>query len=214
MGRIGSSPRPALWTDVFGKSGTSQLAGWHAAIENLCNIGSLLEQRWRDRSLSPPISTHRCPTRSLTLSKVADATPARYPCPALGAGQPRALGKDGRADIEDSANEVLFSASSIWEIAIKASLKRTDFRISPTVITAAAIESGFKELPVHCAAAAYVAELPAHHRDPFGPLVIGAADRAQLQTVGENLPRIWRAATTSAGDRKRILCGLFARPCR
>ena len=37
------------------------------------------------------------------------------------------------------------------------------------------------------------------------PLVIGAADRAKLQALGENLPRIWHAATTSAADRKRIL---------
>jgi hypothetical protein len=38
-----------------------------------------------------------------------------------------------------------------------------------------------------------------------GPLVISAADRAQPQMLGENLPRIWHADTTSAGDRKRIL---------
>jgi hypothetical protein len=37
------------------------------------------------------------------------------------------------------------------------------------------------------------------------PLVISADDRAQLQTLGENLPRIWHAATTSAADRKRVL---------
>lgn len=37
------------------------------------------------------------------------------------------------------------------------------------------------------------------------PLVISADDRAQLQTLGENLPRIWHAVTTSAADRKRIL---------
>lgn len=38
-----------------------------------------------------------------------------------------------------------------------------------------------------------------------GPLVISVADRAQLQRLSENLPRIWHAATTSASDRKRIL---------
>ena len=38
-----------------------------------------------------------------------------------------------------------------------------------------------------------------------GPLVIGAADRAQLQRLGENLPRVWHAATTSTDDRKRLL---------
>ncbi|HYU69507.1 MAG TPA: recombinase family protein [Burkholderiales bacterium] len=37
------------------------------------------------------------------------------------------------------------------------------------------------------------------------PLVLGVADREALQALGENLPRIWHAATTSASDRKRIL---------
>jgi PIN domain nuclease of toxin-antitoxin system len=90
-------------------------------------------------------------------------------------GSPKQLGKDGRAAIEDPANEVLFSAASIWEIAIKASLKRTDFRVSPEAIAAAALESGFRELPIHSAAAAYTAKLPAHHRDPFDRLLIAQA---------------------------------------
>jgi DNA invertase Pin-like site-specific DNA recombinase len=38
-----------------------------------------------------------------------------------------------------------------------------------------------------------------------GPLAVSAAERAQLQRLSENLPRIWHAATTSAADRKRIL---------
>ena len=37
------------------------------------------------------------------------------------------------------------------------------------------------------------------------PLLISPAERAGLQALGENLPRIWNAATTSAVDRKRIL---------
>jgi hypothetical protein len=37
------------------------------------------------------------------------------------------------------------------------------------------------------------------------PLVIGEAERIGLQALGENLPQIWHAATTSAVDRKRIL---------
>jgi len=32
-----------------------------------------------------------------------------------------------------------------------------------------------------------------------------SAERVGLQALGENLPRIWHAATTSAADRKRIL---------
>lgn len=37
------------------------------------------------------------------------------------------------------------------------------------------------------------------------PLLIGPAECAGLQALGESLPRIWNAATTSAADRKRIL---------
>ena len=36
------------------------------------------------------------------------------------------------------------------------------------------------------------------------PLVLSEADRA-LRVLGENLPRIWHAATTTAADRKRLL---------
>jgi hypothetical protein len=36
-------------------------------------------------------------------------------------------------------------------------------------------------------------------------LGVGIADRAELQAVSENLPRIWHAVTTLAADRKRIL---------
>ena len=37
------------------------------------------------------------------------------------------------------------------------------------------------------------------------PLVLGDADRTALLALGKNLPAIWRAATTTAADRKRIL---------
>lgn len=37
------------------------------------------------------------------------------------------------------------------------------------------------------------------------PLVLSDADRARLLAMGENLPGIWRASTTTAADRKRML---------
>ena len=37
------------------------------------------------------------------------------------------------------------------------------------------------------------------------PLVLNDADRAALQILGENLPRIWHAATTTPAERKRLL---------
>ena len=37
------------------------------------------------------------------------------------------------------------------------------------------------------------------------PLIVGTAERAELQALGENLPWIWHAASTSTADRKHLL---------
>src|SRR3712207_3090640 len=37
------------------------------------------------------------------------------------------------------------------------------------------------------------------------PLVLSDEDQAGLQILGENLPRLWHAATTTAAERKRLL---------
>ncbi len=102
---------------------------------------------------------------------------------------PKRLGKEARTALESPDNDILFSAASIWEIAIKSALKRSDFRIAPEVIAAAAIESGFTELPVKSAAAIQVAKLPDHHRDPFDRLLIAQAmtEPATLYTVDAQL---------------------------
>ncbi len=84
----------------------------------------------------------------------------------------RRLPKAARSVILDAANEVFFSAASVWEIAIKNALRRTDFTASPTVLVRALAQSGFSELPVTAAHAARVAGLPAVHRDPFDRLLV------------------------------------------
>jgi PIN domain nuclease of toxin-antitoxin system len=88
---------------------------------------------------------------------------------------PKQLAKEARTAIENPDNDVMFSAASIWEIAIKSALKRSDFMVKPDEILAAAIDSGFSELPVRSVAAAHVAAMPKHHRDPFDRLLIAQA---------------------------------------
>jgi PIN domain nuclease of toxin-antitoxin system len=90
-------------------------------------------------------------------------------------GAPLRFGNEMSAIIKDPDNVVLFSAVSIWEIAIKSALKRDNFQVAPDEILAAAIETGFIELPVRSAAAIQVAKLPALHRDPFDRLLIAQA---------------------------------------
>ncbi len=98
--------------------------------------------------------------------------------------EPERLGRRTRASLEDPANEIQFSAASIWEIAIKAALGRPDFSIDPDEIFKAAVTTGFVEMPVRATAMA-VARLPAHHRDPFDRLLVAQAmtEPARLYTA-------------------------------
>lgn len=90
-------------------------------------------------------------------------------------GQPSRLQPEILARLESREHEVSFSAASIWEIAIKAALQRSDFRVAPEEIVEAALQSGFRELPIRAEVAAKVATLPLHHRDPFDRLLIAQA---------------------------------------
>jgi PIN domain nuclease of toxin-antitoxin system len=104
--------------------------------------------------------------------------------------EPSRLKPDMRALLEDSGNEVFFSAASIWEIAVKARLGRVDFPVGPEDIIRAARDVGFTELPVRADAAARVATLPLHHHDPFDRLLVAQAldEPMRLYTADTLLP--------------------------
>ena len=99
------------------------------------------------------------------------------------------LPKSARAILEDAETEILFSAASIWEIAIKSGLGRLDLHVKPAAIAKAAADSGMVELPVLSSAAAIVGELPDHHRDPFDRLLLAqaVAEPAKFCTVDKAL---------------------------
>ena len=105
--------------------------------------------------------------------------------------EPKLLSRQARAAIEDSRNEVLFSAASIWEIAIKSKVRKRGLRFTADQIAAAAVQTGFAELPIRAAAAARVAELPPLHRNPFDRLLIAQAmvEPAHFYTADAPLKR-------------------------
>jgi len=82
------------------------------------------------------------------------------------------LPREARELLQDDSNDVYYSAASIWEIAIKSSLRRKDFRVDLTQLLATLPEMGLVELPVTAAHAAGVTRLPSIHRDPFDRLLI------------------------------------------
>jgi PIN domain nuclease of toxin-antitoxin system len=87
----------------------------------------------------------------------------------------RKLPSDARALLIDPRNTILFSAASIWEVAIKSTLGRPDFRVDVARLLEAAADTGFIELPVTSAHAARVTTLPDLHKDPFDRLLIAQA---------------------------------------
>ena len=91
------------------------------------------------------------------------------------AGVPARLSDDLRALIEDSRTEPVFSAASIWEVAIKNGLGRKDFRADPRILRRGLLESGYAELAVTGAHAAGVDLLPRIHRDPFDRILVAQA---------------------------------------
>ena len=94
-----------------------------------------------------------------------------------------------RRRLESPEHEVLFSAASIWEIALKVQIGRMALPVPVEEVAAAAVQSGFEELPVHAGHAAATVHLPLHHRDPFDRLLIAQAvyEPARLLTVDRKL---------------------------
>ena len=64
------------------------------------------------------------------------------------ANEPKRLPKAARALIEDLGNDLLFSAASMWEITIKGSLGRKDFRVNARLLRRGLLDNGYTELPI------------------------------------------------------------------
>jgi PIN domain nuclease of toxin-antitoxin system len=88
------------------------------------------------------------------------------------AGPDERLSSQARRLVGDPENELLFSVASLWEIAIKASLKRTDFQVDPRLLRRLLLNNGYAELPVTGEHAVAVAGLPPLHGDPFDRLLV------------------------------------------
>jgi PIN domain nuclease of toxin-antitoxin system len=85
------------------------------------------------------------------------------------------LPSEAHALIEDPANELLFSAISIWEVAIKFALQRPSFKIDPRILRRGLLATGYVELPVTARHAETILSLPPIHKDPADRILIAQA---------------------------------------
>lgn len=91
------------------------------------------------------------------------------------AGHPERLSAAARKQLSDPKNELLFSAASLWEIAIKRSLGREDFRVEPRLLRRGLLDNGYIELPITGEHAVSLDSLPDLHKDPFDRILLAQA---------------------------------------
>jgi PIN domain nuclease of toxin-antitoxin system len=91
------------------------------------------------------------------------------------AGQPARLPARARALIKDPGNDLIFSAVSFWEIAIKRGLGRDDFRVDPRLLRRGLLDNGYSELPITSEHAIAIDTLPPLHNDPFDRILVAQA---------------------------------------
>ena len=72
-------------------------------------------------------------------------------------------------------NEVVVSAASVWEIAIKHGLAKKNMPVSGAEAKFWFTRAGYTLLPVTADHAALVEELPPHHADPFDRILVAQA---------------------------------------
>jgi PIN domain nuclease of toxin-antitoxin system len=98
--------------------------------------------------------------------------------------EPERFSEAMRSSLLDDANDLLFSAASSWEIAIKHALGKLPLPTSPSEYVRDRMRrSGTKPLAVKHAHALRVATLPPHHRDPFDRMLIVQAQYERLTLV-------------------------------
>ncbi|MGH8312907.1 MAG: type II toxin-antitoxin system VapC family toxin, partial [Gammaproteobacteria bacterium] len=82
---------------------------------------------------------------------------------------------EARRMLDNPRNELIFSAASLWEIAIKRSLGRVDFRVEPRLLRRGLMDNGYIELAISSEHAIATDSLPPIHKDPFDRILVAQA---------------------------------------
>ncbi len=107
-------------------------------------------------------------------------------------GEPSKLGAKAQRLLDDPSTELVLSAASIFEIAIKTSLGKLSLPAPPRDYLPPLLDRmGVRELAITAQHAHRVADLPWHHRDPFDRLLIAQSyvERMTLVTADDQVLR-------------------------
>jgi PIN domain nuclease of toxin-antitoxin system len=114
------------------------------------------------------------------------------------AGKDERLSPAARRLLEGTGNELVFSAASLWEVALKRQSGKSDFGAEPAVLRRTLLESGYVELPITGMHVAATSALPKIHKDPFDRLLLAQAltEGMTLVTADKVLSRYPGAVTS------------------
>jgi PIN domain nuclease of toxin-antitoxin system len=113
--------------------------------------------------------------------------------------EPTKLSATAVAALQDPGNDLLVSAGSVWEIAIKVGLKKLTLSqpFRPWIEKAIA-DIGASLLSINIEHADVLVGLPMHHRDPFDRLLVAHSMIEKLLVVGADaqldaygITRLW-----------------------
>jgi PIN domain nuclease of toxin-antitoxin system len=91
------------------------------------------------------------------------------------AGHPDRLSSEARNFMDNPENELLFSAASLWEVAIKRGLGRDDFKVDARVLRRGLLDNSYSELPIVSDHVVAIESLPTIHKDPFDRVLVAQA---------------------------------------
>ena len=97
--------------------------------------------------------------------------------------RPEALNAEAAALLSNDETEVVFSAASVWEIAIKSALGKLRVTTSEDSLFDIIEHQPVTRLPILHSHARHVASLPPHHGDPFDRMLIAQAQMEHLPIV-------------------------------
>jgi len=93
----------------------------------------------------------------------------------------RKIGPDGLKILQDGGEEIYLSASSSWEIAIKAKSGKVTLPEPPgRYLPKRLREQGIRSLPITQNHTLRVDDLPLYHNDPFDRILIAQAIEEQM----------------------------------
>ncbi len=102
--------------------------------------------------------------------------------------EPQKLSDTVRAILEDTDNDIVVSAVSFWEIALKYGIQKLTLTgLTPDDFPKAATETGFRLIDLNGITAASYYQLSAtYHRDPFDRMLIWQALQHNYRLISKN----------------------------